>query len=189
MGKPMLELQIERIRQSRLIDRVIVSTSERHQDDALEELSDRLGCLCFRGSEEDVLGRVVGALKKYEVDIHVEFQGYNPLPDALRALEGRKLHNPNIPRMIHAYFEDMHGVVDELARVCRRGAHVALLVGNVQFGGEPIPVDLILGEMAEARGFSVRTIEVTRTKGNASQQMGRYGRTPSRESLSNWVRN
>ena len=83
MGKPMLELQIERIRQSRLIDRVIVATSDQPQDDAIEELSDRLDCLCFRGSEEDVLGRVVGALKKYAVDIHVEFQGDNPLPDAL----------------------------------------------------------------------------------------------------------
>ena len=58
----------------------------------------------------------------------------------------------------------------------------------MRFGGEPIPVDLILGEMAEARGFRVQSIEVTRTKGNASQQMGRYGRLPARESLSTWIR-
>ncbi len=83
LGKPMLELQIERIRQSRLIDRIIVATTDRHQDDAIEELARRLGCLCFRGSEDDVLGRVVGALVAHEVDIHVEFQGDNPMPDAL----------------------------------------------------------------------------------------------------------
>ena len=110
------------------------------------------------------------------------------VPEVLEALRDRRLNNPNIPRMIHAYFEDMHAVVGELARVCRRGARVALLVGNVRFGGEPIPVDLILGEMAEARGFRVASIEVTRTKGNASQQMSRYGRLPARESLSTWVR-
>ncbi len=110
------------------------------------------------------------------------------VPEVLRALRGRELNNPNIPRMIHAYFEDMHDVISELARVCRPGARVGLLVGNVRFGGEPIPVDLILGEMAESLGFRVETIEVTRIKGNASQQMGRYGRLPARESLSTWVR-
>jgi site-specific DNA-methyltransferase (cytosine-N4-specific) len=65
---------------------------------------------------------------------------------------------------------------------------VGLLVGNVCFGGEVIPVDLILGEMAERAGFQVESIEVTRTKGNASQQMGRYGRVPVRESVSTWLR-
>jgi SAM-dependent methyltransferase len=108
--------------------------------------------------------------------------------EVLTALEGRRLNNPNIPRMIHAYFEDMHRVVAELGRVCRPGARAGLLVGNVCFGGETIPVDLILAEMAEAAGFQVESVAVTRTKGNASQQMGRYGRSPVRESLSTWVR-
>ncbi|MGD8375403.1 MAG: hypothetical protein PVF68_04615 [Acidobacteriota bacterium] len=110
------------------------------------------------------------------------------VPEVLGSLRHRTLNNPNIPRMIHAYFEDMHLVVRELARVCRSGGRVALLVGNVRFGGEPIPVDLILADMAERQGFRVESIEVTRTKGNASQQMGRYGRLPSRESLSTWIR-
>lgn len=114
--------------------------------------------------------------------------GYGAVPEVLRSLRHRPLNNPNIPRMIHAYFEDMHLVVGELARVCRPGGRVALLVGNVRFGGEPIPVDLILADMAERRGFRIDSIEVTRTKGNASQQMGRYGRLPSRESLSTWIR-
>jgi DNA modification methylase len=108
--------------------------------------------------------------------------------EVLAALDGRRLNNANIPRMIHAYFEDMHQVVGELARVCRPGGRVGLLVGNVCFGGEVIPVDLILGEMAERAGFQVESIEVTRTKGNASQQMGRYGRLPVRESVSTWLR-
>jgi SAM-dependent methyltransferase len=108
--------------------------------------------------------------------------------EVLAALEGRRLNNANIPRMIHAYFEDMHRVVGELARTCRTGARVGLLVGNVCFGGEVIPVDLVLGEMAEEAGFQVESIEVTRNKGNASQQMGRYGRLPVRESVSVWVR-
>ena len=83
LGKPMMELQIERIRQSRLIDRVIIATTDKPQDDPIADLAVKLGCPCFRGSEEDVLGRVVGALEIYQVDIHVEFQGDNPIPDPL----------------------------------------------------------------------------------------------------------
>jgi spore coat polysaccharide biosynthesis protein SpsF len=83
LGKPMLALQIERLRQSRLIDRIILATSDSPQDDVLEDLAKKTGVECFRGSEEDVLGRVVGALKAFTVDLHVEFQGDNPLPDPL----------------------------------------------------------------------------------------------------------
>jgi spore coat polysaccharide biosynthesis protein SpsF len=83
LGRPMLELQVERIRQSRLIDRVIIATTSFPQDDPIAELAARLDCPCFRGSEDDVLGRVVGALQAYDVDLHVEFQGDNPMPDAL----------------------------------------------------------------------------------------------------------
>lgn len=81
VGKPLLALQVERIRQSQLIDRVIITTSDLPQDDPIEALAEELGVLCYRGSENDVLGRVVAALKKYRVDLHLEFHGDSPLPD------------------------------------------------------------------------------------------------------------
>ena len=83
VGKPMLALQIERIRQSRLIDRIIVATSESPLDDPIESLARELGVECFRGSEVDVLGRVVAALRAFQVETHVEFHGDSPMPDAL----------------------------------------------------------------------------------------------------------
>lgn len=83
LGKPMLTLQIERIRQSLLIDRVIIATTDQPLDDAIERLAHELGCPCFRGSENDVLGRVASALVEHEVEVHVEFQGDNPMPDPL----------------------------------------------------------------------------------------------------------
>ncbi|MBI1952746.1 MAG: glycosyltransferase family protein [Candidatus Omnitrophica bacterium] len=83
LGMPMLELQIERIRRSRLIDEVILATSTEAGDDPLAQLASRLSIPCFRGSEEDVLGRVAGALKAFSVDLHVEFMGDNPMPDPL----------------------------------------------------------------------------------------------------------
>lgn len=83
VGKAMLALQVERILQSRLIDQVIIATSVEPQDDAIEKLAYDIGVSCFRGSENDVLSRIVGALKAFKVDINVEFMGDNPIPDPL----------------------------------------------------------------------------------------------------------
>lgn len=81
LGKPMLALQIERIQQSLLIDEIIVATSDLAENDPIEALAKQLGVHCFRGSEDDVLSRITGALKAYNVEINVEFMGDNPMPD------------------------------------------------------------------------------------------------------------
>jgi len=81
LGRPMIELQIERIRRSRLIDRIVLATSTRPLDDPLEELGDRLGVGVFRGSEEDLLSRIAGALRAHGGELHVELFGDSPLPD------------------------------------------------------------------------------------------------------------
>jgi spore coat polysaccharide biosynthesis protein SpsF len=81
LGKPMLAHQIERIQRSLLIDQVILATSTNPNDDVIEELAAQLRVECFRGSEERVLDRIVGALHHYSVDVNVEFYGDCPLPD------------------------------------------------------------------------------------------------------------
>lgn len=81
-GKPMLALQIERVQSSRLLDEIIVATTTNPEDDVIAELAQELGVGCFRGSEDDVLARVVGALKAFEVVIHVELMGDSPMPDS-----------------------------------------------------------------------------------------------------------
>jgi len=100
--------------------------------------------------------------------------------------QGKNLNNPRIPDMITAYFVDMGKVINEWARVLAPGAKVAMVVDNVRFAGELIPVDLILSEMAETVGFKVNQIIIARYKGNSSQQMGKYGRIPVRESIITW---
>jgi site-specific DNA-methyltransferase (cytosine-N4-specific) len=61
-----------------------------------------------------------------------------------------------------------------------------MVVDNVRFDGELLPVDLVLSEMAESAGFEVESIRIARYKGNSSQQMGKYGRVPVRESVVIW---
>lgn len=80
-GKPMLELMIERLQRARTLDEVVIATTDRPGDDAIEELGQRLGVGTFRGSEEDVLARVLGAARAYEADLIVETTGDCPLID------------------------------------------------------------------------------------------------------------
>jgi hypothetical protein len=73
-------------------------------------------------------------------------------------------------RMVCGYFEDMAQVLSGLHQVMSPGATVAIVVGTQVFGGEPLPTDLLLAEIAESHGFSVKSIWVARAKGMAVQQ-------------------
>ena len=81
MGKPMLELMIERVKKAKLIDEIVIATSENPKDDVIELLAKRLNVGCFRGSEDDVLDRVLKAAKAYIADHIVELWGDCPLID------------------------------------------------------------------------------------------------------------
>lgn len=108
------------------------------------------------------------------------------IEEVVRLLRERPLNNPKIPDMLTAYFVDMQKVIHEWARVLAPHAQVAMVVDNVRFEGELVPVDLVLSEMVEQAGFFVKQILIARYKGNSSQQMGKFGRVPVRESVLIW---
>lgn len=78
-GKPMLERLIERVGRAKAIDEIVIATTTLPADDRLEELAGRLGTGCFRGSADDVLGRMAGAVARSAPDLVVELLGDNPL--------------------------------------------------------------------------------------------------------------
>jgi spore coat polysaccharide biosynthesis protein SpsF len=80
-GKPALERMIERIKRSKFIDEIVVATTTNSTDDCIADLCKKNKIGCFRGSEEDVLGRVLGAAKTYNADIIVELTGDCPVID------------------------------------------------------------------------------------------------------------
>ena len=61
LGKPMLEMMVERLRRARTLDEILVATSVNPADDSIALLASNMGAHVFRGSEEDVLDRVVKA--------------------------------------------------------------------------------------------------------------------------------
>lgn len=80
-GKPALERLLERLGRSKYIDEIVVATTTNVTDDPIIELIDKLGIKYFRGSEDDVLDRVLKAAKSEEADVIVEITGDCPLVD------------------------------------------------------------------------------------------------------------
>lgn len=81
LGRPILELLIDRLRLAHRLNDVVVATTTNPADDAIEALARRLGVGCYRGSEHDVLDRVLKAAKSANADVIVEVTGDCPLVD------------------------------------------------------------------------------------------------------------
>jgi spore coat polysaccharide biosynthesis protein SpsF len=81
LGKPMLGLMIERLKFTRAIDGIVVATTVNDSDDPIVKLAEELDVGCFRGSEEDVLQRVLHAAQQFDADVIVETTGDCPLND------------------------------------------------------------------------------------------------------------
>ncbi len=65
MGRPLLSYQIERLRFSKMIDKIIIATTVNKEDDPIVELAQKEGLDFYRGSEDDVLDRYYQTAKKY----------------------------------------------------------------------------------------------------------------------------
>mgnify|MGYP001604180621 FL=1 len=80
-GRPLLGHLLDRVRQVRNIDGIIVATPESTENDCIETLCKREGASSFRGAEDDVLGRMLGALEEMDATIGIEVYGDGPLID------------------------------------------------------------------------------------------------------------
>lgn len=119
------------------------------------------------------------------------FNSQEALQEVIEVLDklrtSNNLNNPNIVRMVKNYFFEMCFIIFELYRVLKNNGIVYMVNDNVRYGGEEIPVDLILSDFASTAGFNVRDIWTLNTgKGNSSQQMGVHGRTELRKCVYVW---
>ena len=93
------------------------------------------------------------------------------------------LNDARLQCMLRGYFLDMYLCLREVARVSRGGAKIALVVGNARYDGKAILVDEFTAELGERAELVCQEIRAVRWRGNSAQQMGRYGREGSRESI------
>ncbi len=81
LDKPMMIRQIERIKRSNLIDKIIVATSTDKTDDEIEVVCKNYNIEYFRGSLNDVLDRYYQLAKLYNPDQVVRLTADCPLTD------------------------------------------------------------------------------------------------------------
>ena len=80
-GEPALYRMIERVRQAKNIDNVVVATSTLACDDVIIEACEKWGVDTFRGSDHDVLERYWGATQAYPAGTYVRLTSDTPLMD------------------------------------------------------------------------------------------------------------
>lgn len=128
------------------------------------------------------------ALRHQSFHSHPEARPKRPPAEDYVAPEGLErsvehLEDARIQRMLRGYFLDMHLCLREIVRVCRGGAKIAFVVGNARYGGKALLVDEFTAELGERAGLACEEIRAVRWRGNSAQQMGKYGRVASRESV------
>ena len=79
--KPMIQLLLERLSLSKMIDEIVVATSTDERNKKLQVVVSQLGFKVFQGSETDVLSRFLGAAKFVNADVIVRVTGDCPLID------------------------------------------------------------------------------------------------------------
>ncbi|OGN89326.1 MAG: hypothetical protein A2158_01325 [Chloroflexi bacterium RBG_13_46_14] len=122
----------------------------------------------------------VEAKKQFSTNKYIKPEIVNEL---LNKIESNGTNNPRILSMLDGYFEDMFLVFSEMNKCLKENGQIGIIVSNVRFAGINVPVDEILSTICSQTGLVSKEIWAARYRGNSSQQMGKYKRVPSRESI------
>lgn len=68
LGRSVLAWTVRAVRDSGILDDVVVATTDSPDDDAVRTECERIGVSCFRGAEDDVLTRFIEAVEDQPVD-------------------------------------------------------------------------------------------------------------------------
>ena len=82
VGRPLLWHVVQRARRVRAVDQVIVATTAKPADDAVEAFCEQHEISCFRGSENDVLDRYYQAAKNSRAEAVVRITADCPVLDS-----------------------------------------------------------------------------------------------------------
>ena len=106
--KPLLEHLIDRLKRVKYADQIVIATTVNETDDQIVALCKKLDISCFRGSEEDVLGRYYEAAVEYGGDVIIRITSDCPLID------------PHIVDQVIAYYVDNKDNVDYVSNCLNR---------------------------------------------------------------------
>ena len=105
LKKPMLGRLIERLQSVSLLSEIVLATTTNPADDVLEKFAQDERIAVFRGSENDVMTRVIGAAESVGADVVVEITGDCPIidPDIVSQTIQMFLSNPKANYVSNAH--------------------------------------------------------------------------------------
>jgi len=93
--KPLLGYLIERLSRAKLVDEIVIATTENSLDDVIEKFCINNKISCYRGSEDNVLSRYYDASIRFKANCVVRICSDSPLIDPLI-----------VDRMIQSFFNN-----------------------------------------------------------------------------------
>lgn len=82
------------------------------------------------------------------------------------------LWNPEIPDMVHSYFDDLYGLLDNMSGQIDRNGSVVMVVGDSAYKSIRVPVADILSEISAECGYKTKSKNVVRRMRTSAQQGG-----------------
>jgi len=80
--KPLVYRMVERLKNCKKIDEIVIATSDQTEDQVLVELAKELDVSSFQGNLLDVRDRYLKAAEKFQADFIIRIPADNPMPDA-----------------------------------------------------------------------------------------------------------
>jgi len=81
LNRPIIEYLFLRLKKVKNVDEIILATTNSHKDDVLEKIALKNKIKVFRGSEKNVMQRVLHASRKYKIDVIISITADCPLID------------------------------------------------------------------------------------------------------------
>jgi spore coat polysaccharide biosynthesis protein SpsF len=166
LGRPLLDLMLERVERASTLSEIVLATTTLAHDDELATIARRRGVTVFRGSESDVLSRYVGAAAVAHAELVVRLTADCPLidPDVIDHVVRVAQHTlsedvdlvTNAPHAGRTYPDGMDVEVftaqtltrvDALATAAADREHVTLRLHRAPFHHEVVDLSSPAGEV------------------------------------------
>jgi len=120
-GHSMLGFLLSRLKTSQLTDRLVLATSDRHDDDVLKTEAEKYDVLVYRGSLDDVVERNTEASQAFGIDTIIRLTGDNPFIDG---------------SFVDGFVSQLDGTVDTLYTTrpfCPKGLNVEIFSAELLY--------------------------------------------------------
>ncbi|MDC0142282.1 acylneuraminate cytidylyltransferase, partial [Candidatus Nitrosopelagicus sp.] len=94
-NKTVLDFVIKQLQESKLIDKIVVATTDLEEDSKIMDYSKKIGIECFRGDPKNVLKRHYECAKKFSMPTIVRIPSDKPLIDPTIVDQNIKFFNEN----------------------------------------------------------------------------------------------